>query len=159
MELEACTCIGPLLDVEGCMSAIARWTAIVIAIGGFLSAFTELPDKIIEACVMLRLCGAPTHSPTRVVERAPTPPPKSEAPAPRPAEPTPVIPSYTTDWVTGGGGHPYCQPRLAAYQAQYPNFNITVTEPPGEHTSFYNPFKQDRYRYSCIFTAIPKSRS
>lgn len=113
---------------------IAKATAVVIAIGGFLAAYSVLRNDVQTV----------TH-PDKVVHTTPA---------------APVLPPYKTDWVTGtGGGDQYCRPRLAAYQAQYPNFTISAYEPPGEHMSYWNPFKQDRYRFSCIFSATPKVKS
>src|ERR1700683_5284611 len=125
-------------------SRTAKWTAVVIAIGGFLAAYADLRDY---TCATLSRCKE-----TKTVTAA-----NSTPKVPPTLAPVPVIPEYKTDWVTGGGGDPYCQPRLAAYREQYPYFNITVYEPQGEHTSSFNWGKQDRYRYTCIFTATPKS--
>jgi hypothetical protein len=113
---------------------IAAVTAILVAVGGLLAAVGGLNEAWVKACSVFS-----THCKLAAVDEQP-----------------PVIPSYTTDWVEGGGGHRYCEPRLRAWQAQYPNFNITLTGPDGEHKSYNDPFKRDVYRYTCIFTASRK---
>ncbi len=69
----------------------------------------------------------------------------------------PVIPDADSGWVDGGSSpNKFCDPRLAAVQAKYPNLKITMQVPPEGHRSEYNPFKHDIYRYTCVFTAARK---
>jgi hypothetical protein len=120
------------LVVSSFTRRIGKWTAIVIAIGGFLAAYSDVWKVVHDAW----------H-----YERA------VEAVSP------PVIPPQKTDWVTGVPD-PYkafCEPLVKAYQVQYPQFTISATMPEGEHESYYNPFKQDRYRYTCVPSATQRT--
>jgi hypothetical protein len=57
----------------------------------------------------------------------------------------------------GGGSSPskFCDPRLAILREKYPNVDIKmITYEP--YKTEYNPFKNDFYKYTCSFVAIPK---
>jgi hypothetical protein len=111
--------------------SIVAFTVLVLAVGGLFAAFGALGEGYFKARSIFSVGKMAQVTP-------------------------PVIPEYKTDWVTGGGGDRYCEPRRQALQSQYPDFAISVKEPPGEHEQYYNPFKQDRYRYSCVFSAAAK---
>jgi hypothetical protein len=67
----------------------------------------------------------------------------------------PILPNLNTDWVDGGHtAGEYCRPQLAAYQQQYPIFNITMTELPNE--THKNLLGHVRYKFHCAFAATPK---
>lgn len=63
-----------------------------------------------------------------------------------------VIPDYWTGDTHGGGADKYCKPKLMAYQAQYPDYTVSMTTTE-KHRVERNPFKVDYYNYGCFFSA------
>jgi hypothetical protein len=75
---------------------------------------------------------------------------------PKPPPPVPELPSYSSDWLSGGHNQmEICSPILQSYQSKYPEFDISVI--PSEN-SRKDWLGHATYHYNCQFLARQKSR-
>jgi hypothetical protein len=71
----------------------------------------------------------------------------------------PIVSSAESGWVDGHTypKEPYCNQQLRARQAQYPDFNIAMTQSEGHRAEYsLTGGKHDVYDYQCLFSAQPK---
>lgn len=123
-------------DWPNWVKATLKWLGIAVALVGGVALIVVGVGNVWEGgnklCTVIGLCTPSARKPT-----------------------PPILPNLDIGPVDGGHTtDEYCKPRLAAYEKQYPNFNIAMTELPYEtHKDLVGHVT---YKFHCAFAATPK---